>query len=78
MQGFPQEFKLPDNISGAMLYHQAGNSVTVPVVQRIAENMMNVLNPMKQIEEKTSTGAIVLRYVPKSEEPSSQNSHKQK
>jgi len=42
LQGFPENFKLPDIASGA-LYHQAGNSVTVPVIQRIAENMKIVL-----------------------------------
>ena len=44
LQGFPKDFKLPLNLSDAKLYHQAGNSVTVPVIQRIAENMREVLN----------------------------------
>jgi len=44
LQGFPETFKLPEDISDSNLYHQAGNSVTIPVVQRIAENMMVVLN----------------------------------
>ena len=43
LQGFPEWFKLPEDISDSELYHQAGNSVTVPVIQRIAENMMKVL-----------------------------------
>ena len=43
LQGFPESFKLPDCISDSNLYHQAGNSVTVPVVRRVAENMMKVL-----------------------------------
>ncbi len=43
LQGFPQDFKLPDTVSGAQLYHQAGNSVTVPVVERIAFEMKRVL-----------------------------------
>src|SRR3989344_542916 len=43
LQGFPKSFKLPKEISDSELYHQAGNSVAVPVVQRIAENMMKVL-----------------------------------
>tara|TARA_Y100000310_G_scaffold345313_1_gene463657 strand:- start:296 stop:1246 length:951 start_codon:yes stop_codon:yes gene_type:complete len=42
LQGFPQSFKLP-NIADSRLYHQAGNSVTVPVVERIAKEMMRVL-----------------------------------
>ncbi len=42
LQGFPENFKLPD-IADSKLYHQAGNSVTVPVIERIAKNMMIVL-----------------------------------
>ena len=41
-QGFPEDFTLPD-ISQAQLYKQAGNSVTVPVIKRIAENIKNAL-----------------------------------
>ena len=43
LQGFPKGFKLPKNLADNKLYYQAGNSVVVPVVQRIAENMMKVL-----------------------------------
>lgn len=41
-QGFNNEFKLP-NIARSHLYKQAGNSVTVSVVNRIAEEIANVL-----------------------------------
>jgi len=37
-QGFPDNFKLP-NIADSCLYKQFGNSVSVPVVQKIAQNM---------------------------------------
>ncbi len=43
LQGFPKNFKMPENLSDAKLYHQAGNSVVVPLIQRIAENMKIVL-----------------------------------
>ena len=43
LQGFPTTFKLPKGLSDSELYHQAGNSVTIPVVQRIAENIKKVL-----------------------------------
>ena len=43
IQGFPKDFKLPHDLSDSELYHQAGNSVTIPVVQRIAEEMKKVL-----------------------------------
>lgn len=40
-QGFPEDFKLPP-IADSKLYKQAGNSVTVPVIRAIAENMVSV------------------------------------
>jgi DNA (cytosine-5)-methyltransferase 1 len=41
-QGFPKTYKLP-NIADSHLYKQFGNSVSVPVIQRIAENMKKAL-----------------------------------
>ena len=38
-QGFPKSFKLPANMSDARLYKQAGNSVCVSVINRIAEEI---------------------------------------
>lgn len=38
-QGFPQTFKLPENLADSKLYKQAGNSVSVTVIHRIAENI---------------------------------------
>lgn len=35
-QGYPENYKLPQTISNANLYKQAGNSVVVPVIERIA------------------------------------------
>lgn len=43
IQGFPETFVLP-NISTAQLYKQAGNSVCVSVIQRIAENIYKIIN----------------------------------
>lgn len=42
IQGFPDDYKLPE-LADSALYKQAGNSVSVPVLQRIAEQMMLVL-----------------------------------
>lgn len=42
-QGFPKEFILP-SLSNAKLYKQAGNSVAVPVIYRIAEQIKLALN----------------------------------
>ena len=42
IQGFPDSYKLP-NIADSALYKQAGNSVSVPVLERIAKQMIMVL-----------------------------------
>jgi DNA (cytosine-5)-methyltransferase 1 len=42
LQGFPEWYSLP-NLSDSELYHQAGNSVTVPVICRIAKNMATAM-----------------------------------
>ena len=44
LQGYPKDFKLPETLSNASLYKQAGNSVVVTVVKRIAENIINAIN----------------------------------
>ena len=38
-QGFPADFKLPEDMADSRLYKQAGNSVCVSVIRRIAENI---------------------------------------
>ena len=42
-QGFPLDFKLPDKMSDSRLYKQAGNSVCVSVIERIAEEIAKVM-----------------------------------
>lgn len=42
-QGFPPDFILPEELSNASLYKQAGNSVVVPVVMRIADNILKAI-----------------------------------
>lgn len=39
LQGYPKDYKLPTDIADSQLYKQAGNSVVVPVIRRIAENI---------------------------------------
>lgn len=41
-QGFPKTFKLP-KLADSHLYHQFGNSVTVPLIEKIAKAMVKVL-----------------------------------
>jgi DNA (cytosine-5)-methyltransferase 1 len=42
LQGFPKKFLLP-KINDSHLYKQAGNSVSIQVVQKIAENILKIL-----------------------------------
>ena len=35
-QGYPKSFKLPDKLGRSQLYKQAGNSVTVPLIKKLA------------------------------------------
>lgn len=39
LQGYPRDFNLPNDMADSHLYKQAGNSVCVKVVERIAENI---------------------------------------
>lgn len=42
LQGFPKDFRFP-KIPMASAYKQCGNSVVIPVIRRIAENIMKVI-----------------------------------
>ena len=44
LQGFPEDFKLPGDMANTRLYKQAGNSVVVPVINRIAENIWKAID----------------------------------
>ncbi|MFR4767182.1 MAG: DNA cytosine methyltransferase [Paraclostridium sordellii] len=46
-QGFPSDFVLPQKASDARLYKQAGNSVCVSVIYRIAEQIKKVLQEVE-------------------------------
>lgn len=43
VQGYPADYKLPEGMANGQLYKQAGNSVAVPVIKRIAENIKEAL-----------------------------------
>jgi len=43
IQGLPKSYKLPNNISTSALYKQLGNSVTVPVIYRIAKKIQQAV-----------------------------------
>jgi DNA (cytosine-5)-methyltransferase 1 len=44
LMGFPKSFKLPSGLANSQLYKQAGNAVVVPVVKRIAVQIMKVIS----------------------------------
>ena len=59
IQGFPSDFILPSNVSDGQLYKQAGNSVVVPVIERIANNISKAL---KHSSHDTLIDSIDARY----------------
>ncbi len=48
-QGYPENFVLPEDLAQSHLYKQAGNSVVVPVIRRIAENIKKALGEVDKI-----------------------------
>jgi DNA (cytosine-5)-methyltransferase 1 len=56
--GFPKSFKLPKDMALSHLYKQAGNAVVVPVIERIARNILASINdeelPSTKQEQKLS------------------------
>lgn len=42
-QGYPSNFELPENLAQSHLYKQAGNSVVIPVIKRLAENIKKAI-----------------------------------
>jgi DNA (cytosine-5)-methyltransferase 1 len=49
IQGFPKNFMIP-NISNGAAYKQAGNSVVIPVITRIADRIQVLINQKNLIE----------------------------
>lgn len=43
VQGFGENYKIPGNLADSRLYKQAGNSVTVTVIERIAKEIAKVM-----------------------------------
>lgn len=48
-QGFPESFKTPE-IANSHLYKQAGNSVSVPVIEALSKNILKVLEKNRTLE----------------------------
>jgi DNA (cytosine-5)-methyltransferase 1 len=60
LQGFPSDFKLPKTLSDSALYMQAGNSVTVPVIENVAINIRKALERVvvNDVQMRLNDGAI--------------------
>ena len=63
VQGYPKTFKLPEGVSNGQLYKQAGNSVVVPVIKRIAENVAKALNKGIGKSHHNRSGNIAIIYI---------------
>ena len=44
LMGFPTDYKLPPNMADCHLYKQSGNSIVVPIIERITEVILDKLN----------------------------------
>ena len=49
-QGFPKNYKIPVGMSDSKIYKQAGNAVSVPVIERIANKIVKTLDKNTQEE----------------------------
>lgn len=45
-----EDYKIPAKMANSHIYKQAGNSVTVIVIERIAKNIMKAINDAKHID----------------------------
>lgn len=62
VQGYPKTFKIPDGVSNGQLYKQAGNSVVVPVIKRIADKIAEAMKTTKGISQLERTGNVAIIY----------------
>lgn len=52
IMGYDKDYKLPEDMANTHLYKQAGNSVVVPVIERIAEEIKGALERAESHKEK--------------------------
>ena len=62
VQGYPKDFKLPKEVSNGQLYKQAGNSVVVPLIKRIANSIADSLSIKNEVINNKSLKSNVLLY----------------
>ncbi|MCD8207941.1 MAG: DNA cytosine methyltransferase [Bacteroidales bacterium] len=61
-QGFPKSFALPCDVNDSRLYKQAGNSVVVPVINRIADNVVCALEKTETLNCSGFSDTVVLNF----------------
>jgi len=61
LMGFPKSFKLPKDMAMSHLYKQAGNAVVVPVIERIARNILASVNGGDLPSVKQDQGLILFK-----------------
>lgn len=61
-QGYPKSFKIPEQLSNGQLYKQAGNSVVVPVIRRIADNMAQAIRQSTGQSMSHREGRLAIIY----------------
>ena len=62
VQGYPKTFKIPEGVSNGQLYKQAGNSVVVPVINRIADKIANALKTSSGESQLDRAGDVAIIY----------------
>lgn len=62
IQGFPEWFKLPKGMADGPLYKQAGNSVVVPLIKRIANHITKALNSSVENKSKPNPNKSILTF----------------
>ena len=62
IQGFPEDFNLPKDISDSKLYKQLGNSVTVTVIERVAQQIRKALEYNNHVYTGTTKRSNKLLY----------------
>jgi DNA (cytosine-5)-methyltransferase 1 len=53
IMGFPKSFKIP--VSRTQMYRQMGNSVAVPVVKKVAEQMIETLREARVLKKEAKS-----------------------
>ena len=53
LQGFPKNFSLPESVGQSQLYKQAGNSVTVDLIKKIAVLIKKTLSQKNKHDTKS-------------------------